>query len=233
MKLKVLIFILAIAGFQSLAQVTKNFIDQNYIEVIGIAEMDIVPDEIYMTILVKETDKPKRTVEEAEKILVDKLKELGIEIKSNLVVLDFLSSAKVSFLNRDVVTSKKYQLVLPDAKTVAKVFNTLEAQGFTNMNIARVNHSRLDDFKKEVKLKAIKLAQEKAKGIMNAIGQDIGKALFVEEVREPFYGAQPFTSNAIMRAPSMESFGRDKLFEDLNFDTLTLKSYILVRFEIK
>ena len=96
-------------SLSSFSQTSKNFIDQNYIEVTGTAEMELIPDEIYLTIWVRETDKPKRTVEEGEKILVERLTALGVAVKTDLTVLDFLSSAKSGFLSRDVVTSKKYQ----------------------------------------------------------------------------------------------------------------------------
>ncbi|MDA3891149.1 MAG: hypothetical protein PF517_05735 [Salinivirgaceae bacterium] len=35
---------------------TKNFIDQNYIEVTGKAELNVVPDEIFLKILISEKD---------------------------------------------------------------------------------------------------------------------------------------------------------------------------------
>lgn len=217
----------------AVAQTTKNFLDQNYIEVTGTAEMELVPDEIYVTILVKETDKPKRTVEEAEKLLVERLKALGVEVTSNLTVLDFLSSAKSGFLSKDIVTSKKYQLLLPDAKTVARVFNDLEANLFTNISISKLSHSRMEQFRQEVKANAIKAAKEKAAMLMRAIGQDIGKALYVEEqtFRSNYYelneSAWPGQANRQM------GYFDDSKFEDLSFDKLVLRSSILVRFEIK
>jgi hypothetical protein len=212
----------------AVAQTTKNFLDQNYIEVTGTAEMELVPDQIYVTIVVKETDKPKRTVEEAEKLLVERLKALGIEVKSNLTVLDFLSSAKSGFLSKDIVTSKKYQLLLSDAQTVARVFNDLEANLFTNISISKLSHSRLEQFRQEVKANAIKAAKEKAAMLMRAIGQDIGKALYVEEL--PEIQTQYRASNTMYAARGYDEVDK---FEDLNFEKLRLKSSILVRFEIK
>lgn len=38
----------------------KNFIDQNYVEVTGTAELEIVPDEIYLRIVISEKDKGKK-----------------------------------------------------------------------------------------------------------------------------------------------------------------------------
>lgn len=207
----------------------KNFIDQNFIEVVGTAEMEVMPDEIYMRIIVKETDKPKRTVEEAEKLLIETMSAMNIAINSDLTVIDFLSSTKVSFLNRDIITSKQYQLLLHDAETVAKVFNVLESKGFTNMSIIRFDHTRMDNFKMEVRQQAIKAAKDKAKNLMVAIGQDIGKALYVEELRA-MNGNLPYTSNVSYNTQPMN--GEDKV-GSLNFQSIALKFSILVRFEIK
>jgi len=230
MKSTFFLLLALLSSSQAFSQGTKNFIDQNYIEVTGTAEMQLVPDEIYLTIWVRETDKPKRTVEEAEKLLVDRLTALGVEIKTNLTVLDFLSSAKAGFLSRDVVTSKKYQLLLHDAKETASVFNDLETNGFTNISVSKLSHSRIEEFRQQVKVNAIKAAKEKATLLMHAIGQDIGKALYVEEAMPPAIYAN-MANNAVVRGSSSDyDLGK---FADLSFESLKLTSSIQVRFEIK
>ncbi len=45
----------------------KNFIDQNYIEVTGKAEMEILPDEVYLRILLNEKDFKGKDFAEIEK----------------------------------------------------------------------------------------------------------------------------------------------------------------------
>src|SRR5665647_3049367 len=73
----------------------KNFIDKPYIEVTGKAEMEIVPDEIYMAIVINEKDnKRKISLAQAEKDMVAKLKSLGIDTKKNLSVKDLSSNFK-------------------------------------------------------------------------------------------------------------------------------------------
>ena len=55
MKLTTLVLCLFLSWGISRAQTgEKNFIDQNYIEVTGTAEMEIVPDEIYLKIVLSE-----------------------------------------------------------------------------------------------------------------------------------------------------------------------------------
>lgn len=60
MKLTTLVLCLFLSWGISRAQTgEKNFIDQNYIEVTGTAEMEIVPDEIYLKIVLSERIKEK------------------------------------------------------------------------------------------------------------------------------------------------------------------------------
>jgi uncharacterized protein YggE len=56
MKTTIASIILLIAPVFCSAQEGKNFIDQPYIEVTGKADMEVVPDEIYLTIRISELD---------------------------------------------------------------------------------------------------------------------------------------------------------------------------------
>ena len=52
----------------------NNFIDQNYIEVTGRAEMEIVPDLIYLNIVLSDKDnKNKQSPEEIDRSMTGKL----------------------------------------------------------------------------------------------------------------------------------------------------------------
>jgi uncharacterized protein YggE len=64
---------------------TKNFIDENYIEVTGTARIEIIPDEIYLKIIINEEDnKAKQTLEEIEESMIRKLQQLEINLDSAL-----------------------------------------------------------------------------------------------------------------------------------------------------
>jgi hypothetical protein len=49
----------------------KNFIDQNFIEVVGKYEMEITPDEIFLKIIINEKDIKGKTLAEIEKSLIE------------------------------------------------------------------------------------------------------------------------------------------------------------------
>ena len=86
-KIAVLFLILiSISGF------SQNFTNQNYVQVIGTAEEEVAPDEIYLQIIINEQDnKGKESVESLENKMIKKMKELDIDVDESLSVKDFSS----------------------------------------------------------------------------------------------------------------------------------------------
>jgi len=143
----------------------------------------VVPDEIYISIVIKEkyNNKEKVTIEVQETKLRDAVKSLGIDL-SNLSLSDANADyVKIRWQRKDVLTKKDYLLKVPDATTVGKVFMELEKLEIKDAWIARVHHSQMDSLRKEVKILAIKAAKAKADYLLAAIGEQTGKPVIVKE----------------------------------------------------
>lgn len=213
-------------------QNTKNFIDQNYIEVTGKAEIEVIPDEIYVSIVVQEADtKGKITVETLEKNMIKKLIDLEIDVEKDFTVKDMASNFKDYWLKRnDIFKSKQYQLKVKDAATAGKVFQELEKMGISNMGIEKVDHSEIEKYRREVKVKAVVAAKEKAVGLAEAIGQKAGRALYIREI-ENFYGPirQP---NMLMRA-SATKMDASAVLPEISFEAIKLEYSVQVYFELE
>ena len=131
----------------------KNFIDQNYIEVTGKADMEVTPDEIYIKIFINEKDNKGKLLSEIEQSMLNKLKELGYDLSKDLAIKDLISNFQYYwFIKADIILSKEYHLLTHDAKTAGKVFVELQKLGISNVSIDRVEHSKISEFKKEVKI---------------------------------------------------------------------------------
>lgn len=79
-KIQLLITLLFI-GNLSIAQ-NKNFIDQSYLETTAKVDTLIIPDIIYLHILINEKDERNRvSVEELESKMMNALTVLGIDLK--------------------------------------------------------------------------------------------------------------------------------------------------------
>jgi uncharacterized protein len=209
--------------------IEKNFIDQNYIEVTGKAQMDISPDIFFVQIQISEKDsKPKTSIDESEKAMITKLKDIGIDEDKDLSVNDLSSNFQKHLVGKpDINVSKDYVLIVHNTKSLFKVFTSLESIGISNSRILKVESSKIIEYRNEVKIKAIQAAKEKASMLATAINQTIGRAIFIQENNQwQTYSRTSNTmlSNSILEEPSEQN---------IDYEKITIDYSILVRFELK
>ena len=220
-------------------EIGKNFIDQNYIEVTGYAEKLITPDRIYLKILINEKDFKGKTLPEIEKLMIEKLKELRVDIEKDLAIKDFISNFQHYWiLKSNILLIKEYQLLVYDAKTAGQVFIELEKLGISNISIDRLDHSEIEKYRQEVKIESIKSAKEEAIALSTAIGQDIGRALYVNEnhiKNVNMTGAlQGKVAGIMIRGTSSSAiYGSRAAEPNVEFEKIRLEYNITVRFELK
>lgn len=209
--------------------------DTSYIEVTGTAEKEVIPDEIYIAITIRERfeGKVKISIEKQELDLKDALKSIGVSIE-NL----FLSDANADYIRvkrskKNVISSTEYILKVGDALTVGKVFEKLDALNIYGSYIAKVNHSKILEYKKEVRIMAIKAAKEKADYLLEAIGEETGKALKVNELNQNMgYANTSLNSRSMGHSTHKEKKeGSDEVV--IQFKKIKLRASIYVKFEIK
>ena len=93
MKKTSILSILLLAAITITAQTGKNFIDQPYIEVSGKAEMEIIPDMIYLKVIIDEKDnKAKVPLEQLERRMMKAMSDIGIDTKKDVAVIDYSSN---------------------------------------------------------------------------------------------------------------------------------------------
>jgi uncharacterized protein YggE len=214
----------------------KNFIDQNYIEVIGKSEMEITPDLIYLKVLLNEKDTKNRiSISELELKMIEKLKGIGVDISKDLFIKDISSNFKYYLLTKnEILLSKEYQILAHDGKTASQVFLELEKIGISNVSIERLENSKMVQFRKEVKVNAIKSAKEKAESLTSALSQNVGRALFIQEIDNNLNNSR--SSNSIMiRGISSNIYGANAPSPvlDFDFEKIKIEYSILCRFELK
>jgi len=230
-----LLLTISLTGFTQTGD--KNFIDQNYIEVTGKAEMEIIPDMIYLRVILSDKDnKNKQSLSEIDKSMINKLTEIGVDVSKDLSIKDFDSNFKLSWISKtDVVLTKQYQLVVHDTKTLQKVYFEFQKLGISNVSIDKLDHSKIEQYRKEVKINAIKAAKDKAEGLTAALNQTIGKALFIQEAD---YLNPYLLSNSLQgRVAGVQIRGNSSSYEssvpEIEFEKIKLEYSILVRFELK
>lgn len=216
--------------FIGITQNIETNCDKPYIEVTGTAEMEIVPDMIYLNIDLKEyfDGKTKITISQLEDSLKTQLKSAGIEMSKLSVSDASINFISVKWTKKDALSSKSYVLLLSSATEVKK---TVDALGIKNINVSleKVSHTKLPEYKKQVKIEAMKATKEKAEYLLESIGEEIGKPLIIKEENQ--YVSAGYVSQ---RASNRSYSSYDKFeSEELNFKTIMLKYSIYAKFEIK
>ena len=173
-------FLLALAVVMTIgaqAQTLQAQAFPSFVEVNGVAEREVEPDRIYLTITINERESKGRiTVEKQEQDMILALRKLGIDTKEQLRVND-ISSSRLK--RTQAVTTKSYQLLLTEPTLVGEVIATLQEAGITAIGIEKATRSDIEQIRGEVRDEAMRNARATAQSLAAAIDQTIGKAFYI------------------------------------------------------
>ncbi|ASE60172.1 DUF541 domain-containing protein [Chryseobacterium indologenes] len=223
MKLKhfLLIGILTLGSFASAQEVKKNGI-----EVTGVAEMEVEPDEIIFSIGIKADN--KNDLADNEKKLFETLKSAGVKNED----IKFKSMYQ-NIYSKTAKFSKNYQFKIGTKSNISKIFEDLNQKWVSSLNIAEVKSTKIADFRKAVKINALKAAKEKADYLLESMGKKTGSALEIVEIED--YTSDmimPFAYKGRMANVQMEMADAPLDYSFDNIENIKLKYSIKTRYEI-
>jgi len=228
MKKIILSTLIALSTFTVLAQTPTP---QKKIEVNGTAEQEVTPDEIYIGISLKEymeNNRNKVSINQLEAQLQKAVLKAGIAPEDFMInnisaYTDYWQKKKdPSFL-----ASKQYSIKVNNLNKLNEILSAVDPKGIAYTNIERYAYSKEDELKKELKIKALKQAQEKAKYLLEAIGEHLGGALEIHDNESVNY-PQP-----VYRTMMMKSESADAAMPDIDFKKIKITAQINAVFEIK
>ena len=224
--LALLVGIATAAKAQQSVSIVEN---QNYIEVNGYNKAEVAPDEIYITFQINEKDSRGRTsIDDQQRNLIRALQNIGVDIEKQLTINDMSSNFQKYILRRtDIQMSRDYQLKVASAQEAAAAFAALEGVNVANATIARAEYGKMADFTLENKVAAAKNAQEKATALAAALGQTIGKAIFIQDMERVY---RPYSANVMVRGMAMDAGGGAESMPNIEFEKITVESNVTVRF---
>lgn len=181
----ILIFAVALLMGATTLFAQSNHLPKPIIEVTGSAEMDIIPDEIYVSVTLREfmVDKKKQPISAIEKDFKDIINVLKIDNK--LISLegvygtydyDHKTQKRGEFLN-----AKTYIIKFADLEKYNQLVMQLDKKGIENVYIQRTGHSKMEEFRRKVKVEALKAAKEKADLMLTAINKQTGDVQLIRE----------------------------------------------------
>ena len=207
--------------------------DSPFIEVIGRAEKEIVPDEIYIDICIKERIEKgeKLTIDFLEKQFKTELKKIGISEK-NLSISDVNAVlSKTGWWRKDeVLSTANYTLKVDGAEKLKKLFERLNFLKITEVNITKATHSKIVLLRKENRISAIKAAKEKSDYLLNAIGVKTGKPIEINEIinngQQNFINANNINYSSSYKISEVRNYV-------VQFEKIKISTSIYIKFQIK
>lgn len=223
-----MVLVAALMLTTSLYAQQTNVMDQPYIEVSGRAEVEVVPDKIYVQITIDGDSKGQETVLQQEKEMVQRFDALGIDVEKKLVVQELFNSALKS---NKVTTFKMYRLEVNSATQLAHVFQALQAIGIAQAEIESVDVSNKEELIQKIRAEAAQNARQNALVLANALGQELGKALYVQDYSTSPYEYMNMSTRDYAMAEVREVVA--EVAPVLEFQKVTFNSSVRVRFLLK
>ena len=204
----------------------------SYIQVNGRAEKEIVPDEFYLSIVIDERDsKGKISVESQQREMIAALRRQGVDVEKQLKVANLSSEF---FKKNTSVATAKYQLKLGSAAEAANVWQALDKLGISDVSILRDSHSNIDALKEEVRVEAIRNAQQSARTLAQAIGQTVGKCFYIWDSNNDIMPAYYNNTMVVRSMKSMDAGSGESAGEEpLDFKTIKLQYSVQTKFVLE
>lgn len=213
----------------------KNFIDKPFMEVTGSADTLVVPNQIFIEVLLSESDtRGKESVEDLEQKMLIVLRKIGIDTQKKVAVIDLMSNYKKYFLKeKDVLKTKSYAIEVHDANSAFNVFLALEEINISNVSIDRISHSEASKIQLKINANAMKNALEIAQSYTQPLHQKIGPALFIGNYNSVIQSLSGRISGVKIRGNVSLNEYEKAYTEPIQFEKIKISSSIAVKFALE
>jgi uncharacterized protein YggE len=203
------------------------------IEVTGIAEQEVTPDIINVSISLQEYMDGKKHIQIAdlESQLEKAVKEAGI------APADFTVSNVSAWNNTyqkkkapDFLASKQYGLRVRDLNKFNQIMAKIDPKGIQSTNIDSYDYSKMTELKRDLKIQALLAARDKATYLLTALGNKLGDALNITESDNSSFPQPRQYANVMMfKAASSDAAPAES---DIDFKKIKLSFSIQAVFQI-
>ena len=210
------------------------------ITVNGSAEMEITPDEIYVQVYLKEYEKKgggKISIEKIRQDFLTAVRSLGLP-DSSITVSGYDANNYNPWWRKknkkeELYASITYQVKLRSTAQIDQLVDKLDDNATQNFYISRTTHSKLEEFRKNLKIQAVKAAKEKADYLAEAANAKVGVPITINEPGEyyqPYYG--DMASNRMMKAEMVQQTAAPEQ-PQADFKKMKIRYDVNVVFELR
>jgi uncharacterized protein YggE len=232
------IFLFSIAAFSQTVDVSKA----PTIEVIGTAEINVVPDEVSISLNISKTNRDlsaaKSQNDEGVTAILGITRRFGIDpkdVKTDFIIVKEKNERRkipnTDDEYRDVfigyTVSKTVVVKLRDIKRFEEFFSEVVKAGVSQIGNVTYSTSQLRKYKDEARAMAVRAAREKAAALTRELGQTIGKAVSIEE--ESVDGFRSVNANISSNSFSVSDADSDPS-DTFSVGTISVKAQVKIEF---
>ena len=225
------LFILTVLLICTYGVFAQNVDLRRRIEVTGIAEKEVTPDIINVSISLQEylDGKKKITIDQLENQLESAVKDAGIPREdftiSNVSAWNNTYQKKK---NPDFLASKQYSIKFHDLDKFNQILSKVDPKGIQSTNIDSYDYSKMADLKRDLKVKALLDAKEKATYLLNSISEKVGRPISITDIDNSSFSAP----RPMMYKTMAVNMAADKAESDIDVKTIKLSFQVQTVFEI-
>lgn len=198
---------------------------QPYIEVIGTAKKEVIPDKIFLSVTLSEktVNNKSFSIQQQDEMLFSIIEKLKID-RTKIKLSDLASEIQiVKKKESGVQITKDYIVELKNSTEASNLLKELSEKNIKEFSILRIESSEIDRHRKEVRIEAIKAAKDKADYLLHAIGEAPGKPLEIREISNTVY-----RQNLLLNQQTLTEEN-----EENNFKTIPVEFSFYIKYAIK
>ncbi|MHA4847100.1 SIMPL domain-containing protein [Flavitalea antarctica] len=206
------------------------------IQVTGISELNIDPDEIHVLVTLKEFEKKGKEKTDIGTIrngFLASVRKVGIA-DTAIQISSVNGNTGVEWWRKrnqkeELYASITYEIIFHDAQKIDELTDLLDDDATEYFVVSKITHSNLVGLQKQLRIDALKAAKAKAVYLAEAISENVGSAITITEISYP----QVFDN--VRAYSNTMSYKTDEVAERAKpeFKKLNLKSEMSVVFEIR
>src|SRR6266487_3071115 len=213
---------------------------QKTISVSGSSEIEVVPDEIYVQVDLREYNKKngdKVDINTIKNNFLAACKSIGLSDKDVTVQSyqgydnNYWWIRKKKKENSDLKASISYWVKVSKIDMLDALVDKMDDEATQNFFIAKASYSKMDELKKDLKIAAVKASREKAIYLSEAIGEHIGVTITINDPMEINNPPQPFYANSMLKAEVAQDQAAPPM--DVDFKKIKIHYEVNVVFALK
>ncbi|MCH2232812.1 MAG: SIMPL domain-containing protein [Crocinitomicaceae bacterium] len=205
--MKYLIIPVAILAFASCSsdttEITSVTAQERTIQVTGSADMEVTPDQIEFRIGIEEDN--QNSLDKIERELRKQLGELNITSDK---IQTYGVGNYWNWKYDDRRLSKDFIIQLSNMDEIDLILANIDMNGIGYMSLGELSHQNIHEYRKEVKIEALKQAKEKATYMLEAMDQELGELITIKELGDGYnwwWGGQSLSNASIYPSRGSQS----------------------------